>query len=297
MELCIGTAQLGMDYGIAGGKAPEVSDAIRLLDYAVQEGIRSFDTAEVYGRSEAVLGEFLSKKTIARNNLKIISKIAPNVLDNIKPDQWYAVINKHLEQTLNTLNTDYLDAYLFHNASYSMRPELLEALNSITKNGKVYKTGVSIYETEEALACIGCPYVTFIQMPFSVLDERMKTSEVIDKCNSITTYSRSAFLQGLIFMNESEIPSYLLGLRSAVRDFYELCHEWSLRPEELAVGYVRKQTNIDGLVFGIDNPRQISDIVKAMATQIPNDLEKIVEEKFGTLPKELVVPSYWNKKG
>jgi aryl-alcohol dehydrogenase-like predicted oxidoreductase len=286
-----------MDYGIAGGKAPNVSDAVRLLDDAVQQGVRAFDTAQAYGRSEAVLGEFLSKKTIARSRLKITSKLAPDALDNRDPDQWYTVINHHLEQTLHTLNTDYLDAYLFHNASYAMRPELLETLSALAKTGKVYQTGVSVYETEEASACIGSPHVTCMQMPFSVLDGRMKSAGVIDKCGGLTTYSRSAFLQGLIFMKEDRIPSYLAGLRGTVRAYHALCREWSLKPEELAVGYVRKQNNIDGLVFGIDTPRQISAIVKAASSNISNELEALVEEKFGSLPKELVVPSYWPKEG
>ena len=49
MELCLGTVQFGMDYGIAGQKQPTVEKAVECLDYATQNGISTIDTANAYG--------------------------------------------------------------------------------------------------------------------------------------------------------------------------------------------------------------------------------------------------------
>ena len=39
MQLCLGTVQFGMDYGIRNQKKPNLQDAIKYLDYATQNGI------------------------------------------------------------------------------------------------------------------------------------------------------------------------------------------------------------------------------------------------------------------
>ena len=45
MELCLGTVQFGMDYGIKGQKQPSVDQAVEMLDYATHNGINTIDTA------------------------------------------------------------------------------------------------------------------------------------------------------------------------------------------------------------------------------------------------------------
>ena len=54
MQLCLGTVQFGMDYGIIGQKKPSVEDSVVCLDYATQNGISAIDTATAYGTAEEV---------------------------------------------------------------------------------------------------------------------------------------------------------------------------------------------------------------------------------------------------
>lgn len=58
-KLVLGTAQLGLDYGIANkiGK-PEKNKAFEIMKYAVENGINYFDTAYNYGNSEIIIGKF-----------------------------------------------------------------------------------------------------------------------------------------------------------------------------------------------------------------------------------------------
>ena len=79
MELCLGTVQFGMDYGIKGQKQPSVERAVEMLEYATHNGITTIDTANAYGTAEDVVGVFLSKKTVSRDKLFIISKFRPNL--------------------------------------------------------------------------------------------------------------------------------------------------------------------------------------------------------------------------
>ena len=68
MELCLGTVQFGMDYGIRGQKQPSVEQAVEMLDYATQNGINTIDTANAYGTAEDVVGTFLQKHSTKRSS-------------------------------------------------------------------------------------------------------------------------------------------------------------------------------------------------------------------------------------
>ena len=61
LPLVLGTAQLGMDYGVANRRGkPEPKEAVEIVQTAWENGIRFFDTAQAYGESERVLGRCLS---------------------------------------------------------------------------------------------------------------------------------------------------------------------------------------------------------------------------------------------
>ena len=66
MNLCIGTVQLGMDYGITGQKQPSVEQACEILDYATQNGIKTIDTANAYGTAEDVVSAVVAIEKVFR---------------------------------------------------------------------------------------------------------------------------------------------------------------------------------------------------------------------------------------
>ena len=125
MKLRLGTVQFGMDYGVIGQKKPSLDYCVNCLDYATQNGIVAIDTAEAYGTAQEVVGAFLKKKTVSRDKLNISTKFKPNVLDDYEPKAYRDVIVKRLEDTLSVLNTDYVDAYLFHSARYVFNQEMI----------------------------------------------------------------------------------------------------------------------------------------------------------------------------
>ena len=62
MNLCLGTVQQGMAYGINNqhGK-PSVEESMEIFHQAVLNGIEIFDTASAYGDAEYLIGEYLKK--------------------------------------------------------------------------------------------------------------------------------------------------------------------------------------------------------------------------------------------
>ena len=74
IRLVLGTAQLGMDYGIANRTgAPDPETAKQIIKEAIEAGIREFDTAQAYGCSEKVLGRVIAALGVM-DQVKIITK-------------------------------------------------------------------------------------------------------------------------------------------------------------------------------------------------------------------------------
>lgn len=297
MELCLGTVQFGMDYGIIGQKKPSLEDAVHCLDYAVQNGISAIDTAEAYGNAEEVVGAFLKKGTVPRNQLFLSTKLLPNCLDDKEPDVYASVIRKKLEGSLRTLHTDYVDAFLLHSSRYAFQPEILDALYTVKKEGLVKKVGVSVYEPEEAFACFENKKMEFIQAPYSVFDHRMKERGVLDreKNTNVQIHTRSAFIQGLVTLKEEEVPPFLSKAKPIIRRMDEICQETGFGRAALAMAYVKREERVSHLVFGVDSLEQLKEDIWLFEGHVPEEILRDLEQEFCGLDAGIVMPSLWKK--
>ena len=81
-KLTLGTAQLGMKYGIANQKGNlSINEANQIIKNAINFGINSFDTAQNYGQSEKILGKFLVD--LENKKFPIITTKISNIQFNI----------------------------------------------------------------------------------------------------------------------------------------------------------------------------------------------------------------------
>lgn len=297
MKLCLGTVQLGMDYGIRGKKKPSLDESLKIIDFAINNGIKMIDTAHVYGKAEDVIGVYLGKNPNIRKQIQMISKCRPNLLDDIPPDQYYSVMKMNLQESLRRLCTDYLDGYLLHSASYVFNNEIIDALKRLKTEGYVRKVGVSVYEVKEAKAGIEHGDLDFLQLPYSVLDQRMLHSGVFEMANErgFALHSRSAFIQGLVLIDGPEIPEFLEKAKPLARKMHWLCKEAGLTRIQLAIGYVKRQTAISSLVFGVRNVEQLKEDIKAFSVDLPNNVVKELERQFASVDADIVVPSLWKR--
>lgn len=144
-ELCLGTVQFGMNYGINNSSGqPAEENVFEMLDTAIEHGIRVFDTAPAYGTSEILLGKYLkARKT--KDPVRIVSKLRPNLLKDHEKDTAGA-IRRELENTLERLQTDRLDGYLLHDAQDFYFPGVPDALRRLKEEKLAEHVGLSIYE-------------------------------------------------------------------------------------------------------------------------------------------------------
>lgn len=298
MKLCIGTVQFGMDYGVRNQKQPTLEQSVEMLDYATQNGIDHIDTANAYGTAEDVIGVFLQKKTIAREQINIISKFRPNLLDEVSPEQYYFVMKENLEHTLSRLHTDYLDVYLLHSSRYVFQDAIIETLERFKKEGYAKKVGVSVYETDEAKKCIERTNVDFMQLPYSIFDQRMKNEGVFDlameSCDT-QIHIRSAFIQGLILMTEEQVPEFLAKAKPIVRKIDTICKEYHISRIALAMSFVKRQKAASHLVFGVDNLEQLKEDITCFETALEDEIIDEIGKQFVGIETDIVMPSLWKK--
>ncbi len=297
MELCLGTVQFGLNYGILDQKKPLLSDAVKWIDYATQNGIHAIDTARAYGNAEEVVGEFLKLKTVPRDTLFVSTKLLPNILDDVQPSEYVDVIEREITSQLKTLHTDYVDAYVFHSARYAHDINKIEAIRTVVDKGYALKSGVSVYEPDEAMACFESGLVDFIQAPYSIFDHRMKSSGIIDhpQKKGCDLHTRSAFIQGLIVMDEDQVPPFLEKAKPIVGRIKKLCDGEGISRAQLALQYVKRESGISHLVFGVDSLEQLKEDIELFNEELPEDLIERIGSEFDEIDADIVMPSLWKR--
>lgn len=298
MELCLGTVQLGMDYGIRGKKKPALPVSLEILDYAVHNGIGAIDTARAYGAAEEVVGTYLCRNKAVRSSVRLISKLRPNLLDGLPEERYYSVMKAELEESLRRLHTDYLDGFLLHSARYVYDDAIIKALVRLKAQGYVKAVGVSVYEPDEARRGILREDLDFLQLPYSVLDQRMLRGGVfaLAKERGFPLHTRSAFIQGLVLMTPDEAPPFLRERAAPILQKVDLvCKEAGLTRVQLAMGFVKRQTAISHLVFGVRNLEQLREDVSAFRQDLPDDVMAELEACFSDIAADIVMPSLWKK--
>lgn len=139
----VGTWQFGGEWGETFSQA----EVDKLLSRAKGLGINLIDTAECYGDhlSERLVGEAIKGE---REDWIVATKFGHKFHENFeRTDLWSAdEVLKQLNDSLEALQTDYIDLYQFHSGSDSVfdNDDLWTMLNEQVRAGKVRHLGISI---------------------------------------------------------------------------------------------------------------------------------------------------------
>lgn len=287
-KIILGTAQFGLNYGINNTQGkPSYSEIKKILDYAFSSGIWLLDTAEAYGNSHQIIGDYHKN---SNNRFGIITKI--NFADESRDLNLANRVNENLRQ----LAVDSLYCYLFHSLSdlkqYYQKYE--NDFNKLIFKKKVKKIGVSVYSNTELEEAMNYNLVSLIQLPFNLFDNIKQRGYGLLKAKqrNIEIHTRSVFLQGLFFKDIATLNSRFWSLSEHLAIIKKLAFNSKLDIARLALGYVLSQKNIDGVLIGVDNLRQLEQNIDNVKTNLPLDLiEKI--NKIDVKESDLLNPSNW----
>lgn len=297
-DLCLGTAQLGMKYGINNkvGK-PDKQEVFKILDKALESNIKIWDTASIYGEAEELLGEYLVNHVDMTEDIKIISKQCQPVAD-LNQAAIEKIIREELQQSLEKLHREFLDGYLLHSYREVDNPDAIRTICRLKEEGIIRKIGVSVYEIDEAEKAVEEGVIDYLQMPCSIFDQRGLTSGVFHKAKEkgITVFTRSAFLQGLLMMKEEDVPEYLAGIKSYIGKFNRVLAEHNIEKRHAVLKYILSQDLIDYMVFGVETQEQLNEIVQETETEpLSAAFVEEVQKSFGNISTELILPINWKK--
>ena len=128
-------------FGTANAPMLAGEDCFDLLDAMVSLGINAFDTARGYGLAENVLGRWMTARG-NRENLVVLSKCGD--LKNGIVHLNRSVIEQELSESLQSLQTEYIDVYLLHRDDPNTPiSEYITCLNEFMAAGKIRCFGVS----------------------------------------------------------------------------------------------------------------------------------------------------------
>lgn len=296
MELCLGTVQFGMDYGIQNVGRPSLKKALKILEYAFAHGITHFDTAAAYGDAEAVIGTFVRGDPYNRKGIRVISKISSDLLEGVPEERLSDRISEHAGRSIARTGTDSLEGYLLHDPRL-LTDEAVGALSKVRDSGLAKAVGVSVYTPEEAMKALEYDALTIIQVPYNVFDQRLNRCVFFTKAKEkgISVYVRSILLQGLATMDHDALPRHMQFAKTYMKRFHEICGRYCMKYLDVAVSYVFSQVEADYAVVGVDTVDQLEEYVGMSDRKLPDQLVNELREAFEFVEERLVNPVLWKK--
>ncbi len=290
--MVLGTAQLGMVYGVANRMGrPDAVLSSEIVQAAWEGGIREFDTAQAYGDSEAVLGKSLRKFGI-EHEAKIISKLHPEI-DHTNQMAVVAAVQNSLER----LGIPQLSCLMIHREEHlrCLDQGLQEILLNLVQESMTGCVGASVYAPHRALEVIKSSAFQAVQVPANVMDRGMERAGVFEEAKKFgkKIYIRSVFLQGLLLMPLEELSEVMAFARPALELFVELARECGLTTQQAAIGYVRSRHDGARAVIGAESPEQVRANCETWAADVPEALLIKADELFGEVEERVINPRLW----
>jgi aryl-alcohol dehydrogenase-like predicted oxidoreductase len=301
------------------GSQVENDVATQCVHAALEEGISTFDTADVYAntKAESVLGEAL--KGERRESLEIFTKVYWPTGPGGKNDT--GLSRKHILESINgslqRLQTDYVDLYQAHRYdAETPLEETMQAFADVVRQGKALYIGVSEWTADQIRAGhelaqdLGVQLISS-QPQYSML-WRVIEDEVVPTCEELglSQIVWSPIAQGVLSGKYQPGQAPPEGSRatdekggadmikrfmdddvlSRVQDLKPVADELDLTMAQLAVAWVLQNDNVAAALVGASRPEQVTENVKAAGVQIPAELMAKIDDALGDIvvrdPKE-----------
>jgi aryl-alcohol dehydrogenase-like predicted oxidoreductase len=288
--------------------------AIKTMQAALDAGITSFDTADVYAmtKAEEVMGTAL--KGQRRESLEIFTKVYFPTGTGVNDR---GLSRKHImescENSLRRLQTDYVDLYQAHRYDYETPlEETLRAFDDLVRQGKVLYVGVSewtaaqirdavriandmgfdriisnqpqynmlwrVIETEVVPASeeLGIGQIVWSPIAQGVLTGKYKKGAAVPEKSRATDKSGGAdFVNG--WLRDEVLES--------VEKLQPIAHDMNLTMSQLAIAWVLSNPNVSAAIVGASRPEQITENAKAAGLTLPEDVLSAIDYALGDLVK------------
>jgi len=239
--------------------------SMKALHSALDLGYRHFDTAESYasGHSEELLGRAIHEKGVQREDLFITSKVSPEHLH-------YDDVLSSFNHSLRRLGMDYLDLYLIHWPSHTIKlEESFKALNQLVKAGMVRYLGVSNFNLKllkQAVALCETPLLTN-QVSYSIPDKEYVKNGVLEYCQQ----------------NEILLTAYSPVKRRNIKSnttLHRIASDRKVTPEQIALAWLAMQPRVITIPMSANPQHQAENLSAADIVLSPEEMEQLSTSVF-----------------
>jgi aryl-alcohol dehydrogenase-like predicted oxidoreductase len=305
-----------ISYGnwITHGSQVEQDAAIKCVKTALDVGITTFDTADVYAatRAETVLGKAL--KGVRRESYELFTKVYGGTGPG-KNDR--GLSRKHIMESahasLKRLQTDHIDLYQMHRFDFeSPLDESLQAFDDLVRQGKVNYIGFSEWDSSQIGQALDIQkkynWTRFVssQPQYSML-WRVIEKEVVPLSikEGIGQIVWSPIAQGVLtgkYLPGKKVPS---GSRAsdkksgadhisrwmrddvltAVQKLRPIAESVDLSMSQLALAWALQNQNVSSVIMGATKPSQVKENAKASGVKLEKDVMDTIDKALTGLPE------------
>ena len=299
---------------ITHGSQVESEAAIKCVRTALDVGITTFDTADVYAgtKAESVLGKAL--KGVRRESYELLTKVyfptGPGKNDR-------GLSRKHIMESahasLKRLNTDHIDLYQAHRFDVETPlEETLRAFDDLIRQGKVSYIGFSEWTAPQISDALkiqdsrGFDRFISSQPQYSALSRAIEGKVIpLSKREGISQIVWSPMAQGVLtgkYLPGKKPPA---GSRAtdkksganfistfmkdevlqAVQNLRPIADAHGLTLSQLAIAWVLHNENVVAAIMGATKPSQVKENSKASGVKLSADAISAIDKVLGDLPE------------
>jgi len=300
---------------ITHGSQMETEAAAKCVRAALDVGITTFDTADVYAgtKAEVVLAKAL--KGVRRESYELFTKVYFPTGTG-KNDR--GLSRKHIMESCNAslkrLNTDHIDLYQAHRFDVETPlEETLSAFDDLIRQGKVHYIGFSEWTADQISQALKIQdargYNRFVssQPQYSALWRVIEPNVVpLSKKEGIGQIVWSPMAQGVLtgkYLPGKKPPvgsratdkksgaKFISGwmrdeVLNAVQLLKPIADAYDLSLSQLALAWVLQNENVSSAIMGATKPSQVKENVKASGVKLSADVMKSIDVVLGDLPEK-----------
>ena len=299
---------------ITHGSQVESEAAIKCVRTALDVGITTFDTADVYAgtKAESVLGKAL--KGVRRESYELLTKVYFPTGSG-KNDR--GLSRKHIMESchasLKRLNTDHIDLYQAHRFDVETPlEETLRAFDDLIRQGKVSYIGFSEWTASQISDALkiqdarGFDRFISSQPQYSALSRAIEGKVIpLSKREGISQIVWSPMAQGVLtgkYLPGKKPPAgsratdkksganFISTLMKdevlqAVQNLRPIADAHGLTLSQLAIAWVLQNENVAAAIMGATKPSQVKENVKAAGVKLSSDTMSAIDKVLGNLPE------------
>jgi len=281
--------------------------AFALLDRLLAAGINFIDTADVYsrwvpgnhgGESETMIGNWL-KLSKARDKMVICTKVGMEMGPDRKGLST-AHIFRSVEDSLQRLQSDYIDLYLSHSDdSATPFEETLGAYAELMKQGKVRAIGASnhsaprLREALQAAERSGLPRYETLQPSYNIYDRAAYEAELEPLCmeKKVGVFSYFALARGFLtgkYRSEADLSKSLRGggIKQYLNDrgfrilnaLDQTARQKNSTPARVALAWLMARPSITAPIASATTVEQLEDLIQATTLELDSDSIKLLDQ-------------------